>query len=140
MKNEFREGIVETIATSIPRYQNYINFFKKQGRTIIDYARKSIGSNDEKNRKILLNSIVQCLKERPLCDMVFVSWSCSADANFSSRDMNGNTDLLNELIGVDGDTQSMISYINSSETDVCLVAIDFAGLSTNIGDLQNFFK
>ncbi|KAI7907299.1 uncharacterized protein BX663DRAFT_426190, partial [Cokeromyces recurvatus] len=32
------------------------------------------------------------------------------------------------------------SYINSSETEVCLVAIDFARLSTNIGDLQNFFN
>ncbi|KAG0806776.1 hypothetical protein G6F16_010999 [Rhizopus arrhizus] len=120
MKNEFREGIIETIATSIPRYQNYINSLKKQGRTII--------------------GMVQCLKERSLCDMVFVSWSCSADSNFSSRDMNDSTDLLNELTGVDGDIQSMISYISSSETDVCLVAIDFAGLSTNIGDLQNFFN
>ncbi|KAI7907298.1 uncharacterized protein BX663DRAFT_426788, partial [Cokeromyces recurvatus] len=64
------EGIVETIATFIPRYQNYINSLKKQGRTIIGYARKSIGSNDEQNRKILLNSMVQCLKERSLCDMV----------------------------------------------------------------------
>ncbi|KAI8885151.1 hypothetical protein K501DRAFT_332163 [Backusella circina FSU 941] len=54
--------------------------------------------------------------------------------------MNVNTDLLNELIGVAGDTQSVISYINSSETDICLVAIDFAGLSTNIGDLQSFFN
>ncbi|KAI8875630.1 hypothetical protein K501DRAFT_233357, partial [Backusella circina FSU 941] len=158
MKNEFRgnilleflrntiiyslllEGIIKSITTSIPRYQNYISFLKKQGCTIIGYARKSIGSNDEEIRKRLLNNMVQCLKERSLCDMVFVSWSCSAAANFASRDMNVNTDLLNELIGVDGDTQSMISYINSSETDICLVAIDFAGLSTNIGDLQNFFN
>lgn len=55
--------------------------------------------------------MVQCLKERSLCDMVFVSWSCSADANFSSRDMNGNTDLVNELTGVDGDTQCKTYYI-----------------------------
>lgn len=27
---------------------------------------------------------------------------------------------------------AMLSYINSSEIDVCLVAIDFAGLSTSI--------
>lgn len=105
------EGIIETIATSIPRYQNYINSLKKQGRTIIGYARKSIGSNDEKNRKALLNSMVQCLKERSLCDMVFVSWSCSADSNFSSRDMNDSTDLLNELTGVDGDIQCKMYYI-----------------------------
>ncbi|EPB83454.1 hypothetical protein HMPREF1544_09782 [Mucor circinelloides 1006PhL] len=36
--------------------------------------------------------------------------------------------------------RTMISYINSSVTDICLVAIDFAGLSTNVGDLQNFFN
>ncbi|KAI8067025.1 uncharacterized protein B0P05DRAFT_475591 [Gilbertella persicaria] len=84
--------------------------------------------------------MVQCLKERSLCDTVFVSWSCSAAANIASRDMNVNPDLLTDLIGVKGDTQSMISYINSSVTDICLVAIDFAGLSTNVGDLQNFFK
>lgn len=123
MKNEFRgntllefprntityslliEGIIKSITTSIPCYQNYISSLKNQGCSIIGYARKSIGSNNDKNRKNLLNSMVQCLKERSLCDMVFVSWSCSATAEFASRDMNVNTDLLNELIGVDGDTQ-----------------------------------
>lgn len=35
---------------------------------------------------------------------------------------------------------AMISHINSSVTDVCLVAIDFAGLSTNVGDLQSKFN
>lgn len=34
----------------------------------------------------------------------------------------------------------MISYINSTETDICLVAIDFARLSTNVGDLQSLFR
>ncbi|KAI8067027.1 uncharacterized protein B0P05DRAFT_208143 [Gilbertella persicaria] len=134
------EGVVKSITTSIPRYQNHISSLKKQGCTIIGYARKSTGRNDEENRKRLLNSMVQCLKERSLCDTVFVSWSCSAAANIASRDMNVNPDLLTDLIGVKGDTQSMISYINSSVTDICLVAIDFAGLSTNVGDLQNFFN
>ncbi|CEP08393.1 hypothetical protein [Parasitella parasitica] len=136
MKNEFRENAVKSIITSIPRYQNYISSLKKQGCTIIGYA----GHNNEEYRKRLLNSMVQCLKERSLCDAVSVSWSCSAASNIASRDMNVNPELLTDLIGVEGDTQSMISYINSSVTDICLVAIDFAGLSTNVGDLQNFFK
>lgn len=123
MKNEFRgnilfeflrntiiyslllEGVVKSITTSIPRYQNYISSLKKQGCTIIGYARKSTGRNDQENRKRLLNSMVQCLKERSLCDTVFVSWSCSAAANIASRDMNVNPDLLTDLIGVKGDTQ-----------------------------------
>jgi len=164
MKNEFRgnilfeflkntiiyslllEGVVKSITTSIPLYQNHLSSLKKQGCTIVGYARKSTGHNDEENRKRLLNSMVQCLKERSLCDTVFVSWSCSAATNIASRDMNVNPDLLTHLIGVKGTTLilifflAMISYINSSVTDICLVAIDFAGLSTNVGDLQNFFK
>lgn len=43
--------------------------------------------------------------------MVFVSWSCSAAADFASRDMNDNTDLLNGLIGVDGNTQCKTYYV-----------------------------
>lgn len=34
----------------------------------------------------------------------------------------------------------MIFYINSFEKDICFVAIDFAGLSTNTGDSQSYFK
>ncbi|KAI7906467.1 uncharacterized protein BX663DRAFT_427854 [Cokeromyces recurvatus] len=67
--------------------------------------------------------------------MIFVSWSCSVSDTFASRNVNDNTDLLNELISVDGNAQSMIPYINSSEEGICLVVIYFAGLSTNTGDL-----
>lgn len=66
------EGVVKSITTSIPLYQNHISSLKKQGCTIVGYARKSTGHNDEENRKRLLNSMVQCLKERSLCDMVLL--------------------------------------------------------------------
>jgi hypothetical protein len=49
--------------------------------------------------------MAQCLKERSLCDMIFVSWSCSASDVFASRDVNDNPSLLKEQIGVDGNTQ-----------------------------------
>lgn len=104
----FLDHIVEAITTYIPRYQNYINSLKKQGCTIIGYARKSIGHEDEENRKRLLNLMVQGLKERSLCDMVFVSWSCSAADILVSRDMNDNTDLSSGLVDVDGNTQCKI--------------------------------
>lgn len=99
------EGIIKFITTCIPHYQNYIGSLKDQGCSIIGYARQSIGNNNGKHRKSILNDLVQCLKERSLYDMIFVSWSGSTAAAFTSRDMNVNTDLLNELIGVDGDTQ-----------------------------------
>lgn len=44
----------------------------------------------EENRKGLVNNMVQCFKKRrPLCGMIFVSWSCLAADTFASRDVNG---------------------------------------------------
>lgn len=107
------------------------------GCTIIGYARKSIGINDEAHRKRLSNSMLQCLKERSLCDMVFVSWSCSAAADFTSRDTNDNTDLLNELVGVDGNTQCKAYYICKHVNDYQQL-IFFLAMMLHID--QNQFK
>ncbi|KAI9262684.1 hypothetical protein BY458DRAFT_439022, partial [Sporodiniella umbellata] len=68
----------------------------------------------------------------------YVTWSCSATNEFATRTMSVNTDLLNELIGVDDDVYD--SYINSSEIGIFLVVIDFAGLPTNINGIQSFYK
>lgn len=69
------EGVVKSITTSIPRYQNHISSLEKQGCTITGYARNSAGRNDEENRKRLLNKHGAVLKRkifmrRSLCVMV----------------------------------------------------------------------
>ncbi|ORY99652.1 hypothetical protein BCR42DRAFT_339263 [Absidia repens] len=84
--------------------------------------------------------MVKCLQERSLCDKIFVSSYSVADEPLTSRDMNESNDLSNGLECVFGNTQAMISYIRSSEKNVCLVAIDFSGLSTNTSDLITFIE
>ncbi|KAI8087171.1 hypothetical protein BDF21DRAFT_335868 [Thamnidium elegans] len=123
-----------------PRYQMYIKSLKEQNFTVVGYARKSPGSENKENRNILLNRMVKCLKERSLCDIIFASTYSSAAEILTSRDMNEVVNIRNGLNDVDGNTQDMISYIGSSEKDICLVAIDFSGLSTNISDLTALSK
>ncbi|KAL0089121.1 hypothetical protein F4703DRAFT_1791418 [Phycomyces blakesleeanus] len=140
MNNEHRDNLIKNIVTSIPRYQTHINSLKNQECTIIGYARRSFDPSERRKKKRSLSAMVQDLKERSMCDLVFVSWSCSHADTFASRDVPDRGSLINSMGGVDGDTQSMISHINASEKDICLVAIDFKGLSTNTDDLQNLFN
>ncbi|OAD78508.1 hypothetical protein PHYBLDRAFT_163618 [Phycomyces blakesleeanus NRRL 1555(-)] len=68
----------------------------------------------------------------------------------ASRDINERPNLLAELMRVDGNTQgtipililnhfsSMISYISATEQNICIVALDFAGPSTDFNDLHSF--
>ncbi|KAI9484145.1 MAG: hypothetical protein EXX96DRAFT_455774, partial [Benjaminiella poitrasii] len=61
-----------------------------------------------------------------------------ASNSLASRDINKKTDLLAELMRVDGNTQSMIPYISAAEQNICFVALNFAGLSTDVNDLHSF--
>ncbi|KAI7896656.1 uncharacterized protein EV154DRAFT_535614 [Mucor mucedo] len=70
-----------------------------------------------------------CLKDRSLVDRVFVSYSSNAGDRIHVRDKNQDKKLEN------GNTKDMLTYLKNNEK-VCLVVIDFAGLSTNTDDLQ----
>ncbi|CAO3588449.1 unnamed protein product [Absidia cylindrospora] len=88
----------------------------------------------------LLNRMVCCLRERSLCDKVFVSSSCYASDSLVSRDVNRKTNVLSTSTSVDGNIQDMISYISTEEQNLCLVTLDFAGLSTDVNDLHSFIR
>ncbi|KAI7871788.1 hypothetical protein BDF14DRAFT_1718488 [Spinellus fusiger] len=145
--NFFLESVVENIAKYVPKYQTllrqtHMNSLKSQSYIIIGYARKSPGHEVKQKRIDLLNRMVRCLMERSMCDKIFVSSSCLASDSLASRDINEKTDLLAELTRVDGNTQSdvypPILHISAAEQNICLVALDFAGLSTNVNDLHSF--
>jgi hypothetical protein len=95
----------------VPRYQDYINSLKNQRCTIVGYARKSPGYEDETKRIEVLNRMVQCLRGRSLSEKVFVSPSCLAADTLTSRDLNEQANLLDKLTGVDGSTQGITYYI-----------------------------
>ncbi|ORX52442.1 hypothetical protein DM01DRAFT_1336810 [Hesseltinella vesiculosa] len=132
LKIQYLDNTVKDILNRLPTYQQHIRMLKDDGYCIVGYARKSPGN--ESHREKNLESMVKHLKMRSLVNKCFVSSCCKASSPLGSRDVKtGNVDLK----GVDGNTQDLIRFL-SSETKVCLVCIDFAGLSTDPNDLYSF--
>ncbi|KAG1612699.1 hypothetical protein G6F46_008295 [Rhizopus delemar] len=138
LKNEFVAAL-EDIIMLLPRYQANLKTMKDNGYEIVGYARKSIGEKDDMKRVRLLNLMIKKLKTRSLVDKVFVSPKSSAGDPFDKRDEKKQVELMS-VINSDGDTQDMLKYINDKNKKIVLVAIDFAGLTTNCQGLKSFLS
>ncbi|KAG0169905.1 hypothetical protein DFQ28_004069, partial [Apophysomyces sp. BC1034] len=120
----------------LPEYQAQIQNLKKQGFNIIGYARKSNGAEDHETWIKLLNLMCRRLKERSLVDYIFVFYNSQAGDSLAQRDTKQAYELLTQL-SAEGNTQDMLAYITNTDK-VCLVGLDYAGLSTNCNDLYEF--
>ncbi|KAI7861400.1 hypothetical protein BDF14DRAFT_373284 [Spinellus fusiger] len=120
----------------LPCYQRYIGSLYEEGYQVVGYARKSIGNEDNNTRIRLLQTMVERLMKRSLVNKMFVSPCSSLSERISMRDMK-ESEIINKLENVHGNTQDMISYITTTE-NVCLVILDYAGLTTDGTDLRNF--
>ncbi|KAL7312371.1 hypothetical protein PS15m_008135 [Mucor circinelloides] len=109
------------------RYQEFLKAQKESGMEIVGYARKSPGEKDEANRTKLLQRMIEKLKSRSLIS--------TAGQPFYERDVNQDS-----FEGSDGSTVDLIEFLNSTKKKVILVALDYAGLSTNIEDLKEFLR
>ncbi|KAG0978260.1 hypothetical protein G6F28_012191 [Rhizopus arrhizus] len=99
---------------------------------IVGYARKSISKEDDSVRHRLLTSMITKLKTKLLCCKVFVSPFSNSDTEFEKRDRNAQASKFIESLKCDG-------TMEASETRMIrLVAIDYAGLTTNLEDLRSF--
>ncbi|CEI93624.1 hypothetical protein RMCBS344292_07855 [Rhizopus microsporus] len=49
-----------------------------------------------------------------------------------------NQIAFEKIAGVHDNTQDLISYLDTTNDNVCLVIIDYSGLSTNVDDLKQF--
>ncbi|OBZ80304.1 hypothetical protein A0J61_11647 [Choanephora cucurbitarum] len=78
-------------------------------------------------RKLELN-----LMERSLVTKVFASASCDANQPLL------NTDMLSKITA-DGDMQDLLAYIRTRDK-ICIAVIDFAGLTTDSEDLEQFLS
>ncbi|KAI9481055.1 MAG: hypothetical protein EXX96DRAFT_522599 [Benjaminiella poitrasii] len=132
------EHIIENTVSHLPRYQRFIQSLKDEGYHVIGYARKSICEKDDDSRVRLLNLMCKYLKSRSLVSKVFASVYCNANEPLLERDLSKQKLLLPQILA-DGDMQNMLMYISSKER-VCIVAIDFAGLTTNYEDLKVCLK
>ncbi|ORX42678.1 hypothetical protein DM01DRAFT_1330024 [Hesseltinella vesiculosa] len=139
-KEHFISSIVDKIVTVMPKYQLFITNLKKEGYQVVGYARKSPGEEKVDDRIRLLKQMVGRLQERSLVDKVFISSFCKADDKIAERDLEIGCDKTRKFISeIDGTMQDLISYLATTKK-VCLVVIDFAGLSTNVEDLFCFIR
>lgn len=158
----FIGDVMKSITEHLLKYQIELQQLKNAGMEVVGYVRKSKSTKAEKpgDRVRLLQQMVERLKERSHCDKVFVSPFCSSHDILSSRDLPRPVDILQNLKNVSGTMQGrrnrrkekksanplcrcdqdLFAFLTIAERDVCLVALDFAGLTTNNNDLHDFIK
>ncbi|ORE00716.1 hypothetical protein BCV72DRAFT_310716 [Rhizopus microsporus var. microsporus] len=117
------DNVIEDIVNHLPRYQKFIQSLKDEGYHVIGYARKSHA------KKMMTHAFLA--RFSPL-------FTVYANESLLERDLNKQEHILSQ-IHADGDMQDMLVYISSLER-VCIVAIDFVGLTTNCEDLKVFLK
>ncbi|KAI9301128.1 hypothetical protein BJ944DRAFT_11032 [Cunninghamella echinulata] len=139
IKDKFIDGIAKGIIEYIPRFQQYILNLKSNEYQIIGYVRKLHGKEDKESRIRLLQCMADKLLTRMSVDKVYASPMSHANEPLVSRDVNYDKEILKGLKNIEGNTQDLLSYIRIAKK-VCLVAIDFAGITTNIADLRNFVR
>ncbi|OAD70841.1 hypothetical protein PHYBLDRAFT_64084 [Phycomyces blakesleeanus NRRL 1555(-)] len=133
------DNLINSMRTYLPKYQESLKNLKKNGYEIIGYARKS-PSEDVTSRARLLKSMVSNLKERSFATKIFVSPCSWASPPLVSRDLQGNSRVIMNELSVDGNTQDLLVYLKSVHHDVCLVTIDFAGITTRSEDIVNLVE
>ncbi|KAI9487111.1 MAG: hypothetical protein EXX96DRAFT_551861 [Benjaminiella poitrasii] len=135
LENVYYDDLINSICTYLPRYQESLKTLKKNGYEIIGYARKSPTGEDVTGRTRLLKSMISNLKERSFATKIFVSPCSWASTPLESRDLQPNSQAIMDDLDVDGNTQDLLTYLKSVSHDVCLVAIDFAGITTRSEDI-----
>ncbi|PHZ16097.1 uncharacterized protein RHIMIDRAFT_246683 [Rhizopus microsporus ATCC 52813] len=133
LKKDYFAKIIERIVFLLHDHQTEIRNLKQQEFTVIGYARKSKSGEDVETRTRLLNLMCKRLKERSLVDHVFVSYASQGNDQLAKRDLKQTSETYKGL-HAEGSTQDMMRFITNTEK-VCLVVLDYAGLSTNSNDL-----
>lgn len=134
----------------------------KKDFVLVGYVRNSVKSAQYRVKNI--QSMVDNLYLRSNVDKCFVSYSSDANSDITTRDFRDDIKTLEKIKHVHGNTQSiynicifplslkvlilinplfilgMIDFISSSEQKVCIVIIDYAGLSTDPVNIQQFIK
>ncbi|CAO3656115.1 unnamed protein product [Mucor hiemalis] len=131
------EGHLATFNVNIR--DQYLKHLKTLVMKNIEYVRKSVTNESDKTRSRLLNKMTNTLREKNKCTTLFVSPKSNAGENIEERDKDVDLTLLENLKGCNGTTQDIINHLERKLQDTRLVVLDYAGLSTNAGDLRHFF-
>lgn len=131
------DSVVKDIVEVLPIHQQIINETKKEGYQVIGYCRKSV--EDTKNRVSCLQRMIDILYKRSLVDKVFVSPLSSVKQMFSKRDLKDADQILSQLKNTHGSTVDFLEFLNNN-SKICVVSIDYAGFTTNMGDLKQLLR
>lgn len=139
MSSVKNSGILHESISNVQQFRSSVKSTMSSICTI-GYARKS-NTKDPMAAKIKsVNLQIYKLKKKLLCEEVFVSINTSANDPILSRDHDKFHHLSQHFVGCSGDLQTMINFITETNRKARLVVIDFAGLSTNVDDLQHFIN
>ncbi|KAI8968265.1 hypothetical protein BDF20DRAFT_839387 [Mycotypha africana] len=110
-----------------------ISILKSRGRKKKQYSTEICHVMEEQfheNGRQLANS---------LTTRVYVSFSSCASTPFRERDTTASKSVL-KLTNVNGDTQDMLHYLQSAKHNICLVSIDYAGLTSRSQELRRLIE
>ncbi|KAF7720561.1 hypothetical protein EC973_007491 [Apophysomyces ossiformis] len=136
LKKERRESIANKVLNVGRAHKARIEDLKKDGYQVLGYVRKSPGKEDASTRFRLLASMVDRLINGSSVDMVFASYSSTSKEPIASRD---RTDSIH-VPKTSGTTQDLLRHLSTTSKPIAIVAIDFAGLTTNTNDLIQWIR
>lgn len=129
----FIDSVAKNVVEVLPRHQLKINEMKKDGYQIIGYCRKSVGETE--NRVSCLQRMVDILYKRSLVDKVFVSPLSSTKQQFRKHDLGDKNEILSKLNNIHGCTIEFLEFLRNN-AKICVIAVNYAGLTTNVTDLK----
>ncbi|KAI9257698.1 hypothetical protein BY458DRAFT_421394, partial [Sporodiniella umbellata] len=88
----------------------------------------------------LVQLMFENLKERSFASRIYVSTSSWASKPFAKRDTKPNIETMSSLQKANGNIQDLLEYVNTCDHDICLISIDFAGLTTRSDDLMKLIE
>ncbi|KAI9363845.1 hypothetical protein BD770DRAFT_358858 [Pilaira anomala] len=137
----FIDKAVLIIKDQPPHYKAFMTSLEEEGYELIGYLRKSKGKEKEDVRIRLLETMAIRLIERcPVKAVYAFPFSNSMD-KIASRDLcKESKSLVKQLNNVSGSAQDMMNHIKAANTNICLIVIDFAGLSRDSKDIRSFLR
>ncbi|KAG0162794.1 hypothetical protein DFQ28_000765 [Apophysomyces sp. BC1034] len=136
LKEKHRETIAKKVLEFGRVHKARVEELKKEGYQVIGYVRKSSGKEDASTRLRFLDSMVDRLFNGSSVDMVFESYSSTSKQPFANRDRVNPIHVPK----TSGNTQDLLRLLSTVSNPIAIVAIDFAGLTTNTYGLIQWLR
>ncbi|KAI7897803.1 uncharacterized protein BX663DRAFT_526930 [Cokeromyces recurvatus] len=141
LKQEFFAKTVSAITEYPLNNKLFLKNIEEEGRELTGYIRKSKGEEKDDVRVRLLEAMANRLTERCSIKTIYVSPFSNSMDEIASRDLcEKSKSFVRQVNNVSGSVQDMMNHLKTTSTDICLIVIDFAGLSRNCKDIRSFVR